>query len=256
MTSKAPIIALVGCLLLGLGFYFLAWKPKDEQQTSLENEAADLEDEASRLRNEIAALEQIRDNEAQIRATVDRLRQYVPEGPAQPTAVRQLQQAADNAGVEIISMQFGEPEVLQGAPDPGEPQTVVASINASVNLEGGYFQITDFMRRIETEVPRAVLVSQLSLGEGEEGFPELSGQWSGNLFSIVPATKAQSGDGGSGDGSGSGQGSGDGGSGSGSGDGSGDSGGDGGDQNGGGDNQEGGSDLPEGGDDELQEAAG
>jgi Tfp pilus assembly protein PilO len=232
VTAKAPIFAAVACLVLAVGFYFLAWKPKDDEQTALENETAELEDEASRLRNELAALEQIRDNQAQIRATLDTLRPYIPEGPAQPTAVRQLQQAADDAGVEIASMQFGQPEVVQGAPETGDPNTVVASINASVSLEGRYFQIADFMRRVEAEVPRAVLVSQLGLGEGgNEGFPTLAGDWTGDLFAIVPTDQAQdAGDGGSGSPGGAGDGS------------------DGADNGGG--------DLPEGGDDELQEAAG
>ena len=146
--------------------------------------------------------------------------------------MRQLQQAADDAGVEIASMQFGAPEVVQGAPETGDPNTVVASINASVSLEGRYFQIADFMRRVEAEVPRAVLVSQLGLGEGgEEGFPTLAGDWTGDLFAIVPTDQAQdAGDGGSGGSSGAGDGS------------------DGADNGGG--------DLPEGEDDELQEAAG
>ena len=232
MIAKAPIFAAVACLVLAVGFYFLAWKPKDDEQTALENETAELEDEASRLRNELAALEQIRDNQAQIRATLDTLRTYIPEGPAQPTAVRQLQQAADDAGVEIASMQFGAPEVVQGAPETGDPNTVVASINASVSLEGRYFQIADFMRRVEAEVPRAVLVSQLGLGEGgDEGFPTLAGDWTGDLFAIVPTDQAQdAGDGGSGSPGGAGDGS------------------DGADNGGG--------DLPEGEDDELQEAAG
>lgn len=237
MTAKAPLLAILACVLLGVGFYFLAWQPKDDQQTAFEDETAELNDEASRLRNEVAALEQIRDNEAEVRATVDKLRQYVPEGPDQPTAVAQLQQAADAAGVEIASMQFSEPQALEGAPDTGDANTVVAAINASVSLEGGYFQMVDFMRRVEVEIPRAVLVRQLSLGEGgDAGFPTLAGTWSGDLFTIVPAAQAQDGSGG---GSGDSQG-GDGGSGDGGGD----------QQGGGGEGQ------PQGNDDELQEAAG
>lgn len=191
MIAKAPYLAIAACVLLAAAFFFLAWQPKDDEQTALEDETAELEREASSLRNEIAALEEIKANEVQIRATIAKISEYVPEGPAQAEVMRQLQDAADAAGVTVASMQFGEPQRVEEAPDTGEPGTVLASIDSSFNLEGEYFQIVDFMRRIEVDVPRAVLIRQLSLSEGgDEGFPTLSGSWSGDLFAVVPTSEA------------------------------------------------------------------
>lgn len=191
MIAKAPYLAIAACVLLAAAFFFLAWQPKDDEQTALEDETAQLEREASSLRNEIAALEEIKANEVEIRATIAKIGEYVPEGPAQGEVMRQLQDAADAAGVTVESMQFGEPQRVEEAPDTGEPGTVLASIDSSFNLEGEYFQIVDFMRRIEVDVPRAVLIQQLSLGEGgDEGFPTLSGSWSGDLFTVVPTSEA------------------------------------------------------------------
>lgn len=240
MTSKAPLIAILACVVLAAGFYFLAWQPKAEEQTALEDETAQLEDEAQRLRNEIAALEEIKANEVEIRAAITKLEEYIPEGPAQPAVVRQLQDAADEAGVAIESMSFGEPERVEGAPETGEPGTVLARIESSFDLDGGYFQIVDFLRRIEVDVPRAVLVRDLSLSGGDE-YPALSGSWSGDLFAIVPTGEAlEPGEGDAADGADGG-------------DGGEDSGGDGGDD---GDADDDG-DAPEIDDDEeLQEAAG
>lgn len=191
MIAKAPYLAIAACVLLAAAFFFLAWQPKDDEQTALEDETAQLEREASSLRNEIAALEEIKANEVQIRATIAKISEYVPESPAQGEVMRQLQDAADAAGVTVESMQFGEPQRVEEAPDTGEPGTVLASIDSSFNLVGEYFQIVDFMRRIEVDVPRAVLIRQLSLSEGgEEGFPTLSGSWSGDLFAVVPTSEA------------------------------------------------------------------
>lgn len=191
MIAKAPYLAIAACVLLAAAFYFLAWQPKDDEQTALEDETAELERQASSLRNEIAALEEIKANEVQIRATIAKIGEYVPEGPAQAEVMRQLQDAADAAGVTVESMQFGEPQRVEGAPDTGEPGTVLASIDSSFDLEGEYFQIVDFMRRIEVDVPRAVLIQQLSLSEGgEEGFPTLAGSWNGDLFGLVPTGEA------------------------------------------------------------------
>lgn len=191
MTAKAPLIAAAACVLLAAGFYFLAWQPKDDEQTALEDERGELERQATSLRNEIAALEEIKANETEIRATIAKLGEYIPEGPAQAEVMRQLQGAADDAGVTVASMQFGEPQQVEGAPDTGEPGTVLAKIESSFTLTGEYFKIVDFFRRIEVKVPRAVLVRQLSLSEGDdEGFPTLSGSWSGDLFAVVPTSEA------------------------------------------------------------------
>lgn len=190
MTAKAPLLAIAACVLLSAAFYFLAWQPRDEEQTALEDETAELEREASGLRNEIAALTEIKDNEVEYRAALATLDEYVPQGPAQSVVMRQLQDAADDAGVTIESMQFGDPQRVEDAPEPSEPGMVLASMSSSVQLDGGYFQIVDFLRRIEVDVPRAVLVSQLNLSEGDDGFPELTGSWAGDLFAIVPTGDA------------------------------------------------------------------
>lgn len=191
MTAKAPLLAIAACVLLAAGFYFLAWQPKDDEQTALEDQTGELEREATSLRNEIAALEEIKANEVEIRATLAKLEEYVPDGPAQAEVMRQLQGAADDAGVTVEAMQFSEPQRVEEAPETGDPGTVLASINSSFTLEGDYFKIVDFFRRIEVEVPRAVLVQQLSLSEGgDEGFPTLAGSWSGDLFALVPTGEA------------------------------------------------------------------
>lgn len=191
MTAKAPLLAIAACVLLAAGFYFLAWKPKDDEQTALEDATGELDRKATSLRNEIAALEEIKANEVEIRATLAKLEEYVPEGPAQAEVMRQLQGAADDAGVTVEAMQFSEPQRVEGAPETGDPGTVLASIDSSFTIKGDYFKIVDFFRRIEVEVPRAVLVQELSLGEGdEEGFPTLAGSWNGDLFALVPSNEA------------------------------------------------------------------
>jgi hypothetical protein len=71
------------------------------------------------------------------------------------------------------------------APSTGTPDTVLASINTTMVVEGGYFQAVDFFRRVEVDVPRAVLMQNLSMGEAE-AFPVLSTNWTGQLFTVIP----------------------------------------------------------------------
>jgi Tfp pilus assembly protein PilO len=187
MNRRVALAATVGVgLLLTVAFWFLLYSPKQQEQADLESEIADLETSQARLRNEIRQLEEIEANELQIRAALARLEDYIPTGTAQPAAIRQLQTSADAAGVAIISVTFGSPSAVPDAPDTGEAGTTLAAIPLTAVVEGGYFQKVDFLRRLEVDVPRAILVENISMGQGGPGFPTLSTTLSGQLFAIVP----------------------------------------------------------------------
>lgn len=194
MRFNAPVIGVLVALLLTVAFWFLLYKPADERQAAVEAETAELEQRESALRAQIAQLRDIESRQVEIRAALARLEEFIPSGPAQPTVIRQFQRAADASGTEIATIGFAEPTVpttAAGAPpsDTGEPGTILAEIPLNMTVQGGYFQLVDFFRRLEVEVPRAVLVESLNVAESaEEGFPTLSADWTGQLFAVVPAS--------------------------------------------------------------------
>lgn len=186
MRHRAPLIGGLVAVVLVVAYWFLLYKPALADQSAFEAETVQLEDAQEVLRTEIAQLEAIRDDETRIRAVVARLEEFVPTGLAQSTVVRQFQQAADDASIGITSVSFGEPTLVEGAPDTGDPATALASIAVSMVTEGGYFPTVDFFRRVEDEVPRAVLTQSVNFAEGEKGFPSLATTWAGQLFAVVP----------------------------------------------------------------------
>ena len=197
LIRRAPLLAAGVCVLGAIAFWFLAWQPMSEEREALDDERADLEQEASRLRNEIAALEDLKAQEAQLRYAFERHDDFLPVGLEQPAVVAELQEVADGAGVELEQMQFGDPARVDldgddedGAPDVGEPGHVLASIQVALSLDGRYAELTDLLRRLEVEMDRALLVESLSLGSGSDGFPDLSASLSGQLFALVPTDEA------------------------------------------------------------------
>jgi Tfp pilus assembly protein PilO len=186
MTTRAPLIGILVAILLTVAFYFLLWQPRQEELVAIEEETTALEAQATQLQRQIAELEDVQAREVEIRAQLARLEEYIPTGPAQPAVIRQFQAAADAAGVEITSVTFGEPVPAEGAPPTGEPGTGLAEIPVTMLFEGGYFQMVDLFRRLEVEVPRAILISNVAIAEGEAAFPSLATTWAGNLFTIVP----------------------------------------------------------------------
>ena len=191
MRFSAPIVAVLVALVLTLAFWFLLYKPASEQQAAVEAETAALEAEQQTLRTQIAQLRDVEARQVEIRAEMARLEEFIPLGPAQPTAIRQFQRAADAAGTEITTLTFGEPEVPDAATGatPGDtaiPGTTLANIPITMTVEGGYFQIVDFFRRVEVDVPRAALVQTVDVGEAPEAeFPTLAATWTGQLFAVV-----------------------------------------------------------------------
>lgn len=186
MRKRAPLIGGLVAVVLVAGFWFLLYKPAMDEQAAFEAETAELEVTQDRLRAEIAQLEAIRDDQERIRAIVARQDEYLPTGLAQPLVVRQLQETADAAGVEITSVSFGQPTIVTSAPATGDPSTTLAAISVAMVTEGAYFPTVDFFRRVEQDVPRAVLTQSVNLNEGADGFPSLASTWSGQLFAVVP----------------------------------------------------------------------
>ncbi len=189
---RAPIVGVGVAVLVTIAFGFLLYQPKSDEQAVLEEETAALQDQQQTLRGQIAQLQEVRDREAEIRAGLARLQRHIPDGLSQPSLIRQLQKSADRAGVEITSLTFDQPQVpvpAEGAApvDTGEPGTTLANIPVTMVLEGGYFQVVDFFRRLEVDVPRAALVQRLTVAEAQAEFPTLTVTWGGQLFAVVPA---------------------------------------------------------------------
>ena len=188
MRSRAPLVGLVVALLMTLAFYFVVWRPMAEEQDALATETSDLQARATSLRSEISRLTSLREDELEIQAELVRLEQLIPSGPAQPTAIRQLQIAADQAGVVIEAVEFGVPAAVPTAPETGVPGNVLAQLPMTMTVAGGYFQMVDFFRRLEVDTPRAILVEGIAVAEHEDlDFPTLSTSWEGRMFAVVPA---------------------------------------------------------------------
>ena len=199
---RPPVIGLLVALVIALAFYFLLYKPANEEQARIEAETATLEQQQARLETQIAQLRDIEARQVEINAAKARLEEYIPEGPALPSAIRQFQRAADAAGADIASVTFGTPAVPDPATsgvapaDTGDPTTTLANIPITMVINGGYFRVVDFFRRLEVETPRAVLVQSVAaVEEAEAGFPTLAVTWNGQMFAVVPTGEVGTGGG-------------------------------------------------------------
>lgn len=192
MIARLPLLGAVLALLLGVAYFFLLHQPRSEEQAALGVETLSLQGQQGTLQAEIARLEQIRDDQGRFRADLDRLRQLVPDDVEQPSALSTLQRLADAAAVEITSLTFAEPEPLDPVVPVGVDQQLGA-IAMTMTFEGTYFEALDFLRRVEQESDRAVLVRTLSVAEAEDEFPELVSSMTGEMFTLLPIAQQPAG---------------------------------------------------------------
>jgi len=185
MTRRIPVIVVAVALLLTVAFWFLLYKPRDDEQARYVDEAAQLRSQATQLQAQITSLLEVRDNAEDHRSRLVRLAEYIPEGPAQPEALRELQRIADQSGVEIIEMTYADPELVPEAPETGDPGTTLAAIPTQMVVEGGYFQVVDLLRRIEVDMNRAVKIDTVNMAEAEEEFPQITVTWTGHIFALL-----------------------------------------------------------------------
>lgn len=184
---RVPLAAAGLGVLLVLGFWLAVYQPRAARVADLEAETEQLVAQQGVVRSAIARLEAIAAEEDRVRADLETARQLIPADARQPGLLAQLQGAADAAGVELDGVTLGELTPVEGAPETGEPGTVLAEFPVTITLAGDYFELVDLLGRVEREVDRAVLVDNLHLTEAEEGFPALSGVASGRAYSLVPA---------------------------------------------------------------------
>lgn len=166
--SMLILLPLVAVALIAVSFMFLI-KPQMDQAAELRVEATDIRTQQEQVRGQIAALAHVRETSPTVEAELAAISAIIPQDPALPSALRQFQMAAQDSGVTINSM---SPSAPTSANIPDAPS--LASISWSLSIEGGYFQVVDFLRRLEDPVvtPRGILVRSVTASPGE--LPALS----------------------------------------------------------------------------------
>jgi Tfp pilus assembly protein PilO len=112
---------------------------------------------------QLQALQQLQENAPELEAELQRIRQFVPTNHEVPNFIFQVQEAADESGVDFVQISPELPK--QPAEDP--TGTTLAQVRITIGATGGYFAVQDFMRRLY-ELDRAVRIDTMSVAAGGE----------------------------------------------------------------------------------------
>jgi Tfp pilus assembly protein PilO len=172
VTRRTELFAAIAgaVLVLAVGTLLLV-RPKQQAvaEARADRNAAIAESQA--LMDEVRALEALKADAADLRAKADQVKAEFPSTPNLPGLVDALEEAADAAGVDLIS-------ISPTAPKASTVQPELAEISTAISAAGSYFQIEDFLSRVENLVrgadpnrvpPRSVLVQSVSVSSSAGG---------------------------------------------------------------------------------------
>ncbi|MDQ6650897.1 MAG: hypothetical protein M3Z02_12390 [Actinomycetota bacterium] len=179
MTGKLKqmtVLTVVAVLAIGALGWFLLIAPKNKQADQLHAQALAQKDKNTTLRNQLAILQAQGKNLVAQQARLADIATRVPDNPGLPSLIRGLSDAADQAGVDLVTIAPSAPApvaVTAGvvaapaapASAPAAPAAQLAEIPVVLTISGGFFPVEQFISNLEG-LSRSYLVTGMTAAPG------------------------------------------------------------------------------------------
>jgi Tfp pilus assembly protein PilO len=194
MRSRVVAVGLLLTVVVVLVWNLLIFAPKGRSLSSAKKEVQAAQQIERTLRVTLARLTEISHNGPEIAAQLDRLSAAVPTSPDLDGFILSANQIAVQSGIEWLSV---SPGVVQAG------TTGPSVIPLSISIKGGFFQVLDYLNRLE-DLGRLVIVDSINVTAGgadsttatsqpSTGATTLSVTLSGRMFTLAaPAAPAGS----------------------------------------------------------------
>lgn len=203
MSSRAKILIAAGIgVAVVVAWFFLYYSPKGDDLSAIDEDLDQAMVEESELETQLALLQRLEEEAPAREAALRRLNAAVPVQPDLDVFIVEANEIADLAGVDWLS--------VSPTPPAAGAAAGVSVISMSIEIEGGFFQVLDYINRLE-DVERLVIVDSLSIstgggadgGEGEQvtdsgsGAPTLSVTLAARMYTRADAALGDAADPGS-----------------------------------------------------------
>lgn len=220
-SSNLVVVAVLGAVVLAIGFWMLALSPKREEVTKLDKQVEQVEASLSQHQAEIAAGEEARKDFADDYQRLVVLGKAVPGDDDTASLLVQVSHIADGAGVRFSNLALaaegdsGESAEVAPAASAGEAISPTEAAAAAMPLgagigpaglavmpytltfEGSFFKVADFIKGLDSLVAtqeeqvavegRLLTVNGFSLqGAPKAGFPALEATFSVTTYLTPP----------------------------------------------------------------------
>jgi len=193
VNRRALLIGGGAALAVIVLWYFVFWSPRSKALDQAKERRQVAQQQETQLRSEIARLRGAQNQEPAKRARLEALRTAIPDDPKLDQFILDVNDAANRAGIDFISVAPSLPAppaaaaggttattapagggggatTTTAAASAGGGQPPVAGgtgarpaeIKLTLQITGGYFQVLDFMNRLD-DLPRLVVNDSLTV---------------------------------------------------------------------------------------------
>ena len=149
------IACIAGGVVLILLWYFVLFSPTSKDLNDTRDQVATVEDQKQELQNTIRQLKELSANAPQQQASLRTLRAAIPANPDLGEFILQANDIAAASGIDWLSI----------APTPPAPTTgagPASTIAVSIQVDGGFFEVLDYLNRLE-DLDRLVIVDSINV---------------------------------------------------------------------------------------------
>ena len=165
---------LFGAVLV-IGIVALWWvflySPKAKDLSDAHDQRDEAERQTQTLNAELAQLRDLHRRSPETEAQLGKLAAAIPESPNQSDFITGLDAIAEDSGISWQSVTMSEPTIATGGAPP--------AIATQIKIGGGFFQVTDYLNRLE-ELDRLVVVDHVTINSEGGGSGSGSSSRSGS----------------------------------------------------------------------------
>lgn len=162
-------------MIITASFFFLLYKPKIQQLSQMMEKQTKEEQQIKNARLTLMRLRSAKKQSNEIEQRLTRIRQVLPEESDIPSIVLQIQDIANQAGIEFVSIKPGG--VI--------PNNGYAEVPLEITIDGYFYDLVDFLYRLE-RMDRVIKVTKINIIEGTKKLPNIQTTITGSAFVIAP----------------------------------------------------------------------
>ena len=192
MNRRTLLISGAVGMVAVIAWYMMFFAPKGKEISRVGDEISAAEEDETSLRGQLTRLTEIDENAPAIEAELGKYADAIPTTPNLASFILGANEIAVTSGITWLSVAPSEPSV---STVPGAPST----IGLSIQIEGGFFQVLDYLNRLE-DLERLVVVDSIQVstsasedsgsGSGATDPSLLSVQLSARTFTLAAPSGA------------------------------------------------------------------
>ncbi len=216
MSMRKRFTALIlACVVVAAGWFMFVFRPAQADLGDVNDQVQQTVDQVAALQTKLAELQALKANEAEVRAQGQKMQAALPTDPKLGDFIRLVQNAANEAGIDFVTVTPSLPAApaSQAAPSSANtsatpppaassgdesqavapaPVSPVQAIAVQVNAKGRFFEMESFILKME-HLARAMRIDDFSVTSEDAsggGSPVLATSMKMQIFMVNPQAAA------------------------------------------------------------------